>query len=167
MFLGMVAAMIAILVIMSYMSTSSIVVDASKVKIAFEKIKNVYVIEKILVDSVEHLCQSNAQVCKDKEVSGVISLNIADLSGYIPSNFVNDNLYGGLFSIEILNNYTTIRINHYISDPVVRNVYIHHNAGAYNGIPPKCVDESVENCGSIYIYHDFATSLQTRAALEI
>lgn len=166
MFIGMIAVMISLLIIVSYMSTSSIVVDASKVKVAFEKIKNVYTIEKVIVDGVEHLCQYDRQICKDNEVGGEITLTLTNLSGYIPENFYNDNLYGGVFYIQILNNYTTIRLTHDLIDPIVKNVYLKHYQGNSSGIPPKCITYSGAECTSQTVYHDYATSLKTRASLE-
>ena len=168
MFVSFITAIVMLLLIMTYLSSSSLVVDASKVKLAFEKTKQVFSIEKVIADSVENLCQSNATLCVSKYSGGVINLNFSDLSGYIPVNLVNDNLYGGAISIQIRDNNTTIRLTHTLSDPVTRTVYLKHYQGRMYGIPPKCVsgvETTTPPCSSSDVYHDYPTSIETRAAL--
>lgn len=170
MFIGIISSVIVILVIMTYMSTSTLVVDAKAVQVAYEKVKFNYPLEQVVVNSVEHLCQNNFAFCKGKEVSGVITLTFADLAGYIPSNFSNYNIVSGTYNnIEIMENHTTIRITQNIPDSKARYIYLHHYKGKQYGVPPKCVvglKDSATVCDSENVYHDYPTALQTRAALQ-
>jgi len=172
MFIGIIASIVVILFIMAYMSTSTMVVDAKNVKIAYEKVKFNYPIEKVISNSIENLCQKDPQTCKDNYDSGTekITLTFDNLIGYIPTNFVNDNIVGGTYNIlEILDNNTTIRITQDIPDTKARYIYLHHYKGREYGIAPLCVTgdkDSVTVCDDIDVFHDFPTSLETRAALE-
>jgi hypothetical protein len=171
MFLGMIASVIMLLVIVAYMATSSIVVDSNEVKTTFEKIKYVYPTEKMLVDGIENLCQKDPATCKAKETAGVISLSINDLLGYIPASFVNDNMNGGSFTgFEIRDNYTTIRVLQNLPSDTGRKIYLNHYKGREYAIPPKCVvgaETSSPPCSTADVFHDYPTTLETRAALGI
>lgn len=170
MFLSLIAGVIVILIIISYMSTSSIVSDASQVKMNFEKVKFVFPVEKVIVDSVENLCQKDPVACKNKDVSGTITLTFNDLVGYIPDTFVNENLLQGTFTnIQIVNNYTTVRVTQTIPDDKARKIYLNHYVGREYSIPPKCVAGTTDTtppCSTTEVYHDYPTSLETRSALE-
>jgi hypothetical protein len=170
MFIPLIAGIIVILGIITYMSTSSIVTDASAVKIKFEKVKYIYPIEKVLVDSVENLCQKDPATCKSKNSAGVISITLNDLNGYLPTSFDNSNLNGGAFTaIQIVDNNSTIRIYQTIPDDSGRKIYLNHYAGRQYGIPPKCeagLETDTPPCSTDVVMHDFASSLETRAALE-
>ena len=168
MFINIIATLVAMLVIISYMATSDIVVNAAEVKIKFEKIKYVYQIEKIIVDATEQLCQNDSATCKNNESNGVITLTLSDLAGYIPDNFSSDNLNGGTFgNIEIFNNYTTLRINHNIPDQYSRKVYLTYFKGKEFGVAPDCQSGTVDTaCNDENVLHDYATMLATRSALK-
>lgn len=170
MFIGLISAVIVILGIVSYMATSGIVSDAAAVKVTYEKIKYIYPIEKTIVDSVENLCQKDFNTCKSKIIGGEIILTFNDLVGYIPDNFINENLNNGTFTeIKILNNFTTVRLTQNIDNNVGRKIYLNHYKGREYGIPPKCVigsEISSPVCNSTIVYHDYPTSLETRSALE-
>lgn len=170
MFIPILATLISILVIMSYLATSGPTINYNNIKMTYEKVKYIYTIEEVLVNATENLCQKNSAYCKSKEVGGVISLNALDLAPYLPDNFVNSNLNEGSFgSILIKKNYTTIQLTHNISDENARYIYLNHYKGKEYGIQPQCVvgsSASVPVCDSIDVYHDYPTSLNLRAALE-
>lgn len=170
MFISLIATLIAILVIVTYMATSGIVTNANEVKITYEKIKFVYSIEKVLVNATENLCQKDYLACKNKENSGVITLTLNDLVGYMPDNFTNSNLNGGIFgNIQILNNYSTIRINQDVPGNTARNIYLKHYIGKEYGIAPNCVSGSINTtipCDNTYVYHDYPSTLSLRNALS-
>ena len=170
MFIPMIAAVISLLVIVAYMSSSSLVVDTSQLRIAFEKMKYTFSIEKVIAESVESFCQEDPATCKSFESSGVITLTMGNIASYLPANFNNDNLLGGNYSyIEIYNNYSTIRITHNVPSDISRKVYLNHYAGKEFGIPPKCHSGSETTsppCLSEVVEHNFPTSLETRAALQ-
>jgi hypothetical protein len=170
MFIPMIAAVVMILVIVAYMSSSQIVTSAAEVKMSFEKTKFAYSIEKVIVDATENLCQKSPATCKNKEVSGVITLTFNDLIGYIPDNFDNSNMLGGSYGdIQIVNGYTTVRLTSNVDSPTARKVYLSHYRGKEFGISPQCVaglTTSSPPCTTTGVYHDFPTSLETRAALE-
>lgn len=171
MFIPMIAAVVVLIVMVAYMSTSHIVTDASEIKMGFEKVKHSYDIEKVIVNAVEDLCQRDSTTCTNKKDSNNnISLTLSDLAGYIPDNFQNSNLLGGSFTgIDILNNYTTIRVTHNIPKDTYRKLYLTYYLGKQYSIPPKCVsgsETSIPACSTDEVYHDYATDLYTRAALE-
>lgn len=168
MFINIIATLIAMLVIASYMATSDIVVNAVDIKLRFERVKYIYQIEKIIADATEQLCQEDSTTCKNNEESGVVTLTLSDLSGYLPDNFSSDNLNGGTFgNIEIFNNYTTLRINHNIPDKYSRKIYLTYFKGREFGVAPDCQSGVVDSaCSDENVVHDYATSLDTRSALK-
>ena len=171
MFLGMIASVVMLLVIVAYMATSSIVVDSNEVKTTFEKVKYIYPTEKMLVDGIENLCQKDPATCKAKESAGLISLSINDLLGYIPASFVNDNMNGGSFTgFEIRDNYTTIRVLQNIPSDTGRKIYLNHYKGREYAIPPKCAvgaETSSPPCSTPDVLHDYPSTLETRSALGL
>ena len=168
MFVNIIAPLIAMLVIISYMATSDIVINAVDTKLKFEKVKYVYPIERIIADATEQLCQEDSTTCKNNESAGVITLTFSDLVGYLPDNFSSDNLNGGTFgNIEIFNNYTTLRINHNIPDQYSRKIYLTYFKGREFGVAPLCQSGTVDTaCSDENVVHDYATTLATRSALK-
>lgn len=170
MFIGMIASVVVLLIIVAYMATSSVVVDANEVRTTFEKIKYVYPTEKMIANSVEELCQKDTATCKAKEVLGVITLQFNDIAPYMPTNFVNDNMNSGTFTgIVVRDNYTTIRISQTLPVNTGRKIYLNHYKGREFAIPPKCSvgsETSSPPCDTTSVYHDYPTTMETRAALE-
>lgn len=169
MFVSMIASLVVMLVILSYMATSGIVSDANNVKVTYEKVKYIYSIEKSLLTATENLCQVNYLACKNKEVNGIIYLTLNDLVGYMPDNFDNSNFNGGGFTdIQILNNYSTFRLIQNIPVDIGRKIYLNHYQGREYGISPYCVSgdkNSAIPCNTEYVYHDYPTTLALRNAL--
>lgn len=166
MFIPIIATVVMLLVILAFMSSSVNVVNATEIKMAFEKVKYSFSTEKVIFEAVENLCQKNPVLCQSKYIDNKITLSSSDLVGYIPVNFDYTNLIGGVYSgIQIIDNNTTIRITHNVPSTVSRNVYLNHYSGKEFGISPKCVS-GVSPCDSEFVYHDYPTSLYTRSALE-
>jgi len=170
MFIGYIATFVALLVAFAYMASTSSLSNSAETRINFTKVKFVYPKEKVLVTGVESLCQSNGSYCKGKEVSGTITLTLADLNGYIPTSFVNDNGIGGTFgNILITNSYTTITIQQTIPKSTSRYVYLHYYAGSEFGSYPECLSGNPDQkspCDSTSVIHEYPSSLDFRVSLE-
>lgn len=171
MLISMIATIVAMLVIVLYMASSGMVTNASEVKITYEKVKYSYMIEKVVVDAVESLCQKTPTVCKGKESGGVITLTQSDLSAHLPTGFDFSNLNGGnINNIKVEKNYTTIKLTHNIPSDVARKIYLKHYQGKEFGISPRCVIGSETTqvpCNSNLVYHSYPTSLALRNALSL
>lgn len=172
MFIPYIAGIIVLLIITSYMATSSIVSDTSKIKLAYDKVTYVYPKEQVIVTAVEDLCLNDPAYCKAKRVSGEISLVAADLVGYIPDtfNWSSNEVGGAVSGIKILNNDTTIRITQTIPEKTTRFIYLSHYEGRSNGISPYCVTGTVADpdvcLGTPNVQHDHPTSLEFRIAIQ-
>ena len=169
MFIPMIATVVTLLIIAGVMASSPILASGYNIKMRFGKIKNTYKIEQAIVNSVEALCQRDPDACLINESGGIIDLTVGDLSGYISSNFENDNLFGGYYTIKIVDNYSTIRLLTSISNNYDRDLYLHHYLSNSSGIPTLCSsgsESSMPVCNDSGVFHDFPTSLELRAALE-
>jgi len=172
MFVPMIATIVVILIITSYMASNNMVGNAAHVKLAFEKSKFTFNVEEMLKDAVDSLCQSESQTCKDKYSSSLdnIKLTMSDISNYLPANFKNSNLIGGSFGdIYIKDNNSTIEFQHDIPDDIKRNVYLHHYRGLEYSIKPECKygnENSFPPCSTDDVLHDFPTAANTRTALQ-
>jgi len=171
MFIPYIATFILLLISFAYMATSGSVSDAAETRINFAKVKFIYPKEKVIISGVEHLCQADGAFCKDKEVDGVITLQMSDLVGYIPDSFTTSNGLGGVFSNDILiqNNYTTITIEQNIDKNSARYIYLHYYAGAENGIYPTCVSGIADQnspCDTTSVLHDYPSSINLRTSIE-
>ncbi len=170
MFIGFIVTLVIIMLITAEMSSSKIIAVGFENRIYFEKVKSTYKIEEALVNSVEVLCQRDPAYCLAAESGGVITLGVGDLNGHISSNFVNDNLLDGHYTeIEILENFSTIRLKSFVPHFSARYIYLNHYLNNQMGIPTLCVSgtkASTPACNDNRVYHDFPTSLELRAALE-
>ncbi len=171
MFINVILPLIVVLIIVSYMASSSIVGDSIDTKILYSKIPFTYNIEEVLHKGLENKCQSDPTSCSSvyNTTSQTMTFSFSDLSGYIPTNLKNDNLNGGTFtSLEIRDNNTTIRIFTDVPGDKARFIYLHHYAAKSYGIPPKCVqgfETSKPPCTTSSVYHDYPVSEATRLAL--
>jgi len=169
MFFPMIATIVILLIIVGVMSSSPILAENYDLQMRFGKIKNTYRIEQAIVNSVEAFCQLDPDTCLENENDGIIDLTVGDLSGYISSNFVNDNLFGGYYTIKVVDNYSTIRLLTAIPNNYDRSLYLHHYLANATGIPTLCSsgsETSVPACDDSGVFHDFPTSLNFRAALN-
>lgn len=170
MFIPYIATFIMLLVSFAYIATSSSVANTTETRINFTKVKYTYPKEKVLVTGVESLCQANGAYCKSKLVGGVITLTLADLNGYIPTSFVNNNGIGGNFgNILITNSYSTIVVQHNIPVDTARYVYLHYYAGSEFGSYPACNSGNSDQsspCDNTSVVHDYPSSLDLRISLE-
>lgn len=175
MFISFIATFVILLILMSYMATSSIGSDGASARLAFEKTAFVYPKEEVIVTAVEHFCQADTASCKAFQSGNAISLQLTDISAYLPANFSAQNGLGGSFSTISIRDtgnaglFTTIRITQDIPDDKVRKIYLNHYRGKKYGVSPDCqvgFATSTPPCGSNNVYHDFSSSLELRLALQ-
>lgn len=170
MFIPYIVTFILLLISFTYLATSGNVANTTQTRIDFAKVKFVYPKEQVLVTGVEHLCQANGAFCKSKEVGGVITLALTDLSGYIPDSFSNSNGIGGTFGdITVKNNYSTITISHDVPKSSGRYVYLHYYQGSEYGSYPTCESgdpDASDPCDTTAVIHDYSSSLNFRISLE-
>lgn len=168
MFTPFIAGIVIILTIMTYLVTSSSVVNYQSVKIAYERAKYVFNVEETIVTAVENTCSKHVDFCKAKEIDGEIVLTIGDISSYLPDSFINSNLNGANFNrIAIKKNYSTIRLDHNIDNKESRHIYINYYSGKKYGTPPQCRDGIVDNnCSTMAVYHEYPSSTKLMEALS-
>jgi len=172
MFIPMITTVVILLLITAYMASNTMVSDATKVKIAFEKAKFTFNVEDMLKSATDSLCQSETQKCKDNYDSSTdtITITMSDLSNYLPTGFVNSNLIGGSYGdVLITDNNTTITLQHSVPDDIKRNVYLHHYRGLEYSIYPDCASGDRNDfppCDNDNVIHRFPTAAETRTALE-
>jgi len=172
MFLPYIITFVLLLVSFAYMATSGTVTKSAETRMNFAKVKFTYPKEEVLVTGVESLCQIDGAYCASKydDTTDTITLTLADLNGYIPQNFQNDNGLGGSFGdITITDNNTTINITHNIDDDHARYIYLRYYEGAKYGEYPVCVSgnkDSQPPCDTSDVKHSYPTSLDLRISLE-
>lgn len=181
----MIAAVIVYLVILSYLASSNLVSNGADTKLKYQKVSFMYKKEKVIKDATEYFLQSNTTHCQvntndpsadNVDDDGNCMVHFSDLTGYIPSGFdFTDNGLNGSFQEPILitDNNTAIRIPATINDRISRNLYIKHYLGKEYGIAPECKNPNNDTntinenrCLDEYVYHDYPTTLETRAALS-
>jgi len=172
MFVPMIATVVILLIITAYMSSNNMVVNATNIKLAFEKAKYTFNVENMLKDATDSFCQNESSTCKSKydSTTDTIKLTLSDISDYLPASFNNSNLIDGSFGdIIIKDNNSTIELTHNVPSDIKRNVYLHHYKGLQYSIAPDCVagdKEASPPCDTEDVLHDYPTAAETRTALQ-
>lgn len=167
MLVSFIVTFIVIFALGAIIASSSSAVNVVKTKEMFKRSSFAYNIEKIIWDATEYTCINDPSFCKNKEdANGNILLSYDDIAGNLPASFKNDNQMGGTFTaILVTDSHRTIAVKHSIPDRTQRHIYLSNYEGERYGTKPQCVSGS-DPCDSEEVYHEFATSLDFRKALQ-
>jgi|SaaInlStandDraft_4_1057021.scaffolds.fasta_scaffold72677_1 hypothetical protein len=151
MFIVFIAPLVMILIVMQQLSIQSLMINQNS-PIIFKKVEFVFEKEKVLKNSVDIFIQS-----KDSIPVNIAAIKIDD---FLTDSFTDNNEFGGTFSFSIVDNNTTLRVTHDISDTKIRNIYLSHYRGREYGTPP------IDLGNNLSVQHDIPLNYKSVASLN-